>query len=227
MDGLVLVAAGSSRRFGGPLSKVLRPLAGKPVIVRSLAPFLVAVERMALVVVARPEDQPRIHRLLPRARLVAGGETRAASVLAGLEALPDAVEIVLVHDAARPLVSAGVVRRVLASARRHGAAAPVARVSDSLHRVEGATKERPALFVQTLDRSTIVRTQTPQAARADLLRRAYREGGSAALKATDEVGLLGAAGIPVAAVRGESRNVKITTPADLALAEHLLTEEPL
>jgi 2-C-methyl-D-erythritol 4-phosphate cytidylyltransferase len=225
MDGLVLVAAGSSSRFGGTVSKVLRPLAGKPVLVRALAPFLVAVKRMALVVVARREDHPAMKRLLPRAHFVDGGPTRAASVLHGLRALPEEVHTVLVHDAARPLVSADVVRRVLKTARLHGAAAPVRRVHDSLHHIEGATQEKPAFFLASVDRSAIVATQTPQAAQADLLRRAYEQLGDEAFKATDEVGLLRAAGIPVAAVKGDGRNLKITTPADLALAERLLADE--
>ncbi len=225
MDGLVLVAAGSSRRFGGRVPKVLRPLGGKAVLVRALAPFLVAVEKMALVVVTRPEDRAQVKHLLPRARFADGGATRAESVLNGLRALPDGVQTVLVHDAARPLVSADLVRRVLGAARRHGAAAAVRRVHDSLHRIEGATEGKPALFVEPVDRSTLVATQTPQAAGADLLRRAYEELGEEALKATDEVGLLHAAKIPVAAVKGDARNLKITTPADLALAERLLDDD--
>lgn len=224
MDGLVLLAAGSSRRYGGSLSKVLRPLAGKPVLVRALAPFLVAVERMALVVVLRPEDRVAVKRLLPRAPTVDGGDTRAESVRNGLAALPEAVEIVLVHDAARPLVSAGVVRRVLAAARKHGAAATVVRVLDSLHRVEGATREKPAFLREPVDRSTLVAAQTPQAARADLLRRAFEETGEEGLDATDEATLLGRVGIPVVPVLGDPTNLKITTSTDLALAERLLED---
>ena len=128
MDGLVLVAAGSSSRYGGTGSKLLRPLAGKPVLVRALAPFLVAVKRMALVVVAREEDRAAMQRVLPRAKFAGGGATRAESVLNGMRALPEGVHTILVHDAARPLVSADVVRRVLQMARLHGAAAPVRRV---------------------------------------------------------------------------------------------------
>lgn len=225
MDGLVLVAAGSSSRFGGTVSKVLRPLAGKPVLVRALAPFLVAVKRMALVVVARKEDQAAMRRALPRAKFAAGGATRAESVLNGIRALPDGVHTILIHDAARPLVSADIVRRVLQAARLHGAAAPVRGVRDSLHRIVGATKEKPAFFVETIDRSAVVATQTPQAAQADLLLQAYAELGDQALQATDEVGLLRAAGVPVVAVKGDSRNLKITTSADLALAERLIADD--
>ena len=225
MDGLVLVAAGSSSRFGGNVSKVLRPLAGKPVVVRALAPFLVAVKRLALVVVTREEDRAAVQRLLPRAKLVAGGATRAESVLHGIRALPADVHTILVHDAARPLVSADVVRRVLQAARLHGAAAPVRRVHDSLHRIERATTDKPAFFAESVDRSAIVATQTPQAAQADLLRGAYEQLGDGALTATDEVGLLRQVGVPVVAIRGDRRNLKITTTADLALAERLLADD--
>ena len=221
----MLVAAGAASRFGGTVSTVLRPLGGKPVLVRALAPFLVAVKKMALVVVIREEDRAAVQRLLPRARLVPGGATRAESVLNGIRALPADVHTILVHDAARPLVSADVVRRVLQTARLEGAAAPVRRVHDSLHRIEGASKEKPAFFRETLDRSAIVATQTPQAAQAQLLRDAYERLGEDALPATDEVGLLRSADVPVAAVKGDARNLKITTSADLALAERLLAHE--
>lgn len=225
MDGLVLVAAGASRRFGGSTPKVLRLLGGSPVLVRALAPFLVAVEELAVVVAARREDRAAVRKLVPRAQVVLGGDTRAESVWNGVDALPAEADVILVHDAARPLVSVDLVRRVLSVARRDGAAAPVIGLSDTIHRIEGSTGEHPARFVETLDRSRLAAAQTPQAARAALLRRAFAEAGEARRTATDEVSLLLAAGIPVSAVQGDPRNRKITFAEDLALLERSLAEE--
>lgn len=225
MDGVVLVAAGASQRFGGSVSKVLRLLAGKPVIVRSIGPFLVAVESFTVVVAAREEDHRQIARLLPRAKLVKGGDTRAESVQNAITSMPASVDVVLVHDAARPLVSAGVVRRVLAAARKHGAAAPVIGVKDSIHRLTGATPDHPALITESLDRAALAAAQTPQGAKLALLKEAFAAAGDDLASATDEVSLLRRAEIPVAAVKGDKRNLKITTPQDLKLAEILLEKE--
>ncbi len=220
VDGLVLTAAGTSSRFGrvgGP--KVLRLLAGKPVILRALAPFRIAVERLAVVVTARAEDVPAMRRLLLNdVRVVEGGATRAESVRRGVEALPEDVKVILVHDAARPLLSADLVRRVLAAARRDGAAAAMLPVVDSLHRAipEAAVGLR---ITDGLDREGVFAAQTPQAARADLLRRAVAAAGA---PDTDEIALLRRAGVPVTAVEGERWNFKITMPEDLELAERLL-----
>jgi 2-C-methyl-D-erythritol 4-phosphate cytidylyltransferase len=224
MDGLVLVAAGSSTRFGGTLSKVLRRLAGTPVILRSLAPFLAAVEDLFVVVAARREDVPAVRSLLPRATVVEGGAERQESVWRGLEAVPPTVQVALVHDAARPLVSAALVRRVLEAARRDGAAVPVVPVQDTLHRVAGPLGADGARVLEGVDRELLVAAQTPQAAHADLLRRALAAARAAGSSETDEVGALRRAGVPVTAVEGERWNLKITTPEDLELAERLLAE---
>ena len=226
MDGLVLLAAGPSRRFGGSTSKVLKRVAGKPMIVRALSPFLVAVESLALVIVARPQDHPTIKRHLPRANLVAGGSARVSSLLRGVAALPEGVDVVLVHDASRPLAPADLVRRVLAAARRDGAAAPVVAVRDSLHHVVQATDGGPSLLEDTLDRGQLGAAQSPQAARRGLLVRALnahkKNADGASLLPENEVALLQQAGIPVTAVRGHPHNIRITHPEDLELAEGLL-----
>ncbi len=226
----MLLAAGPSARFGGPVSKVLRPLAGKPVIVRALAPFLVAVRSLALVVVTRKEDQRAVQRLLPHARQVEGGATRVESLERGLAQLPDTIEVVLVHDASRPLATADLVRRVLATARRDGAAAPVAPVRDAVHPVSPADDAHPSRLEGSLDRSRLGLAQSPQAARLDLLRRALarrREPGlfGPSPDLDDEAELLLQAGIPVTAVRGEITNLRIAEPDDLRLAEGLFQQE--
>jgi 2-C-methyl-D-erythritol 4-phosphate cytidylyltransferase/2-C-methyl-D-erythritol 2,4-cyclodiphosphate synthase len=156
------------------------------------------------------------------ARLVAvvpGGPRRQDSVAAGVAALgegsPD--DVVLVHDGARPLVSAALVERVAAAAARHGAAIPVLPVAETLKRVEGGR------IVATVDRAALAAAQTPQAIRRDVLARAWAEqppGGARTW--TDEAALLEACGIPVDAVPGESTNLKVTLPDDLGRVEAAL-----
>jgi 2-C-methyl-D-erythritol 4-phosphate cytidylyltransferase len=217
MHGLILTAAGSSTRFGGGGSKVLADLEGEPVIRRALAAFEAALEDLAVVVTARPEDEATFRALMPAARVVTGGDSRQASVALGLAALPADVGIVFVHDAARPLVTPGVIERVLAGAREGGAAAAVLPVRDTLHRMETAGSRSPTL-APGVDRGDLARAQTPQAARADLLRRAFEAAAADGFAGTDEVSLLLRAGIPVTAVAGTLTNIKITEPDDLELA---------
>jgi 2-C-methyl-D-erythritol 4-phosphate cytidylyltransferase len=226
MDGLVLLAAGPSRRFGGSVSKVLRRLAGTPVLVRALAPFLVGMERMALVIVARPGDHPTIKRLLPRAKVVAGGTHRVESLRQGIAALPEGVDVVLVHDAARPLATADLVRRVLAAARRDGAAAPILGVRDPLHEVtESPERGKPTLVGASIDRRRIGAAQSPQGAKIDRLRDALAKARDDGYEPEDEVALLHHADVPVTAVRGHPHNVRITVRDDLVVAEGLLRKE--
>jgi len=216
MHGLVLTAAGASTRFGGVMSKVLVELDGKPVLLHALDACRSAAPDLAVVVTASPQDLRLVRTAVPFAfDVVAGGATRQESVMRGLEALPQDVDVVLVHDAARPLVTAALVRAVLDAAIADGAAAAVYPVSDTLHGVE--RQDGKSLLAPGVDRSKYVRAQTPQAARAQLLRDALR--GS---EGTDEVTALLAAGVPVTAVQGETTNIKVTTEDDLRIAEALL-----
>ena len=223
MLGLVLTAAGASVRFGGDASKLLVPLAGVPVLVRAARPFRAAYPDCAVVVTAREGDREAFLRALGAdpalagASVVEGGGSRQESVRRGLAALPDAVTIAMVHDAARPLATVDLVRRVAGAAERDGAAAPALPCSDTVHRVDPDGR-----FVQALPRAELRAAQTPQAARLSLLRRAHEEAARRGVEATDEVGLLLAAGFAVAAVPGDPDNVKITTPDDLAFAEAVL-----
>jgi 2-C-methyl-D-erythritol 4-phosphate cytidylyltransferase len=215
--GVVIVAAGSGVRFGDT-GKALAPLAGRPVLAWSLSLFASLPLVSKIVVVAGSHTQSCCERLLdemrdPRLSVVTGGVTRADSVRAGLAALTVACTHVAVHDAARPLVTATLVERVIKAALGDGAAVPVVPVGDTLHVIslEGT-------ILSTPDRSGLRAAQTPQVARRDWLERAYR----VADGTTDEGGLLHAAGYPVRLVDGDPTNLKITWPADLALAEALL-----
>lgn len=223
MDGVVVTAAGSSTRLGGGLSKVFRDLGGTPVLLRALAPFRALGMGTRIVITVRAEDLARARALAPDAQVVVGGATRQASVLAGLRALPAGVEHVLVHDAARPLVSADVVRRTLEAVRHHGAAVAGLPVSDSLH-VLGAGPTAP--LARALDRRGLFAAQTPQGARRDWLLGALEAAERAGREETDEAAALLAAGHPVLPVEGDPRNLKLTRPEDWALAEALLRSAP-
>jgi 2-C-methyl-D-erythritol 4-phosphate cytidylyltransferase len=149
-------------------------------------------------------------------RMVTGGATRAESVRAGLDAVPDDAAVIVVHDAARPLATPALFTAVVEAVRAAGTecAIPVLPVSDTLKRTsDGIVRE-------TVDRDGLVTVQTPQGFAADTLRRAHRDGG----QSTDDAGLVEQMGVAVRTVPGDPRNLKITRPEDLGLAEALMAE---
>ena len=147
---------------------------------------------------------------------VPGGETRALSVAAGLDVVADDAEAILVHDAARPFATAELIDRLLEALATHAGAVPAVAVTDTVKRVEGGR------VAETLDRSELRAVQTPQAFRAEALRRAYAAPAGALRDATDCASLVEAAGLDVAVVPGEGGNMKIPSPEDLARAEERL-----
>ncbi len=214
--GVVLPAGGSGLRLGGA-RKQYRLLGDAPVLVQTARAFDGHPDVAAVVVAAPAADVADVRRMLAEfgvaADVVAGGASRAASVACGIAALPARVATVLVHDAVRPFVAAELVARVASAAHVHGAAAAAVRVSDTLRRGAGG------LFAETVEREGMWAMQTPQGARRSLLEAAYAASGDAV--PTDEAGLLALAGTPVAIVEGDTRNVKVTTPGDWALARSL------
>lgn len=208
---VLLVAAGQGARAGGGLAKQWRDLGGAMVAAHTVAAFRAAgLSRLLLVL--RPEDAPRAETLaLP---WVAGAESRAGSVRAGLAALAaDPPRAVLIHDAARPLVTPALIARVLAALATHPGAAPALPVTDALWRGEGGA------VTGTLPRAGLFRAQTPQGFRFPDLLAAHRahEG-----EAEDDVAVARAAGLAVAIVAGEEDNMKLTFPGDFARAEAIL-----
>ena len=200
----VVVAGGGGSRYGG--LKQFDLLAGRRVLDWSIAALTPVCQGVVVVVPASALDGLD---LPPGVTAVAGGMTRSDSVRAGLDALAAGATHVLVHDAARPLVTAAVVGRVRdALAAGAVAAVPVVPVTDSLRTVEG----RP------VDRSGLVAVQTPQGFRVDMLRSAHGEGDTA----TDDASLVDRLGLAVVHVEGVATNMKITDPHDLRIAEVLL-----
>ena len=219
MSGLVVIvpAAGTGSRFGGGLPKQFQTLAGKPVIQHVIERFLVD-EMVTRVVVAVAGMLLERVKNSDRVTFVAGGETRQQSVIRALAEVEDA-ELIAVHDAARPLFSAAILHAVVNAARESGAALPVVPVTDTIHEMKD-----DSTIARTLDRTMLGAAQTPQCFRADILRdilaRAEREG----IEGTDEAGLAARFGYTVRAVPGDPRNLKVTVPEDLAIAESYLQQ---
>lgn len=201
---VVVVAGGSGTRFGGPKQYV--DVAGARVVDHSVAAAR-TVGAGVVVVVPDPDDGVAV--TIDADVVVAGGDTRSASVRAGLAALPDAADIVLVHDAARAAASPALFRRVV-DAVRAGAdgVVPAVPVTDSLRAIGGGA----------VDRSRLVAVQTPQGFRAEALRRAHDRGGDA----SDDATLVEDAGGTIAVVDGEPTNLKLTHPHDLVVLAGIL-----
>lgn len=205
----VVVAAGGGSRFGG--RKQFAKVRGREMVDWAVAAAKGASDGVVLVL---PPGDPHLCSGDARGadRVVAGGSTRSASVRAGLESVPDDVDVIVVHDGARPLATSALFSRVVSAVRAGAdAAVPALAVSDTLKRVS------EGVVVGALARDEIVAVQTPQAFRADVLRRAHSTGD----EATDDAGLVEALGIEVRVVPGEERNLKVTTPADLELVQAL------
>jgi 2-C-methyl-D-erythritol 4-phosphate cytidylyltransferase len=224
--GVVIVAAGRGTRTGSEEPKQFRWVAGKPMLLHSLQAFMARPD-VAMVVCVLPrafagDPPPWIFQCdVDRLLVAAGGRERGDSVLAGLGDLPPEVRIVLVHDAARPLVDDATIARVVDAARAGSGAVAALPLPDTLKRVgEGGR------IVETVPRDGLWRAQTPQGFPREMLERAYREARRENIRATDDAALCERLGLPVVVVRGDERAMKITEPGDLARAEALAPLPP-
>ncbi|MEE9388415.1 MAG: bifunctional 2-C-methyl-D-erythritol 4-phosphate cytidylyltransferase/2-C-methyl-D-erythritol 2,4-cyclodiphosphate synthase [Paracoccaceae bacterium] len=212
--GAVILAAGRGTRVGGDIAKQWRVLHGKSVAKRSMDAFASHPDINQLVLVLHPDDIQTDHwPRRPKAKVVTGGQTRQASVLAGLQALEGVVDQVLIHDAARPLVSATVIDRVITALSKSDAAAPALMVTDALWR------GGDGLVTGSQNRAGLYRAQTPQGFRLSKILAAHRADQS---PADDDVEVARRAGLDVAIVQGEEINLKITTEDDFTRAERML-----
>jgi 2-C-methyl-D-erythritol 4-phosphate cytidylyltransferase len=221
---VILPAAGSSVRFGS--DKLRHHLCGEPVISRSIAAFAARQDVSLIVVPLRPDvaEDPDAHHHLRSAhptkvRTCIGGASRAHSVRLALDEVPESIEWVAVHDAARPLVSNALISAVLSAAIEHGAAAPALPVHLTIKQAVGPL---PARVQRTVARNELFAMQTPQIMRRSELVRAFQACPIPLERVTDDVQLLELAGKEVWLVPGDERNIKITTTTDLKLAEILL-----
>ena len=220
----IIAAGGRGRRFGATVPKQLLTLGGRPILQWSVEAFLDCPAVRDVVVVVPPElvDAPPGYLLRPRVWLVAGGDRRQDSVANGVAAMPEGSEIGVIHDAARPLVTAEIITRTIAAAAESGAAIAAMSSRDTVKQSRDAEGEDVRRFIRgTLPRESIFLAQTPQAFRVSVLRDAIAEG-RRGVEATDEAALAELAGHPVRLVEGSPRNIKITTVEDVAIAEALM-----
>ncbi len=220
--GAVIVAAGSASRMGG-IDKVMAPLGGEPMIARTVRAFqecdavsevvIVTREDLILPITALCKEFPKV------TAVVAGGKSRQESVGKGLSALSKDVKLAAIHDGARPLITWQLIDWVIRAANTYGAAAPAIPVKDTIKTVEGF------IVVNTPDRSKLRAVQTPQVFDIDLLKgallKAYQDGA----EVTDDWSAVERLGMKIKIVEGDEKNLKVTTPLDLKIAEMLLEEE--
>ena len=219
--GAVIVAAGSASRMQGT-DKILEPLAGEPVILRTVKAFQDCDAIREIVIVTCPEKISTVSRLCGGLSkviaVVSGGDSRQRSVQLGLNALSNKVKLAAIHDGARPLVSWQVIDRAVRAANSYGAAAPAIPVKDTIKTVTGGVVRN------TPDRSQLQAVQTPQVFDFDLIRGALKKAFEDGAAVTDDCSAVERLGMSVKIVEGDERNIKITTPLDLKIAELFLED---
>ncbi len=221
--GAVIVAAGCASRMQG-IDKALALLGGKPVLQRSVQAFQDCDAIREIVVVTREDLLTQVMDLcagMDKVKaVVVGGKDRAESVSNGLNALSGKVKLAAIHDGARPLIDWQTIDRTVRAAGSYGAAAPAIPVKDTVKVVTGG------IVKETPDRSQLQAVQTPQVFDFDLLRGALVKAKADGIPLTDDCSAVEHLGMSVKIVKGEERNLKITTPMDLKIAELLLEELP-
>ena len=226
MNIAIIVAAGTGSRFSPDQPKQFIHIHGKPLVIHTLERFEACpeVDEIVLVLSETGREQFQISNFgseMSKFRsIVTGGATRAESVKNGIESIDAATaNVVAVHDGARPLVTSDEITRTIKKANETGAACLVAEVIDTIKEISDA------VIVGTVDRSKLRRALTPQAFRYDILKRAF-DNADLSDNVTDECYLVEKLGVEIAVVEGSSRNIKITRPEDIRLAEVFLSEPP-
>jgi 2-C-methyl-D-erythritol 4-phosphate cytidylyltransferase len=221
----IIPAAGMGIRMGGPTPKQFLCIEGVPVIIHTLRKFAAAESVNEIFLALRREDMDRARKDLEReriakpVRLVAGGATRQETVARALAEVPPSTEIIVVHDAVRPFIELEMIGRIIAEARKNGAAICGIPSVDTVKQVERQT------ILGTIPRERIVLAQTPQAFRYSTLREAFQRAAQDGFNGTDESSLVERLGITVTVLMGSDRNIKITKPSDLPLARLYVAQE--
>ena len=221
--GAVIVAAGTASRMGG-IDKVMEPICGEPMILRTVRAFQECDAIREIVIVTRQDLLVPImdlcHKFEKVQAVVVGGNTRQESVELGLHALSTKVKLAAIQDGARPLISYEVIDRTVRAANTYGAAAPAIPVKDTIKEVKGG------IVTKTPDRKTLQAVQTPQVFDIDLLQAALKKAKDDGAEVTDDCSAVERLGMSVKIVPGDERNIKVTTPLDLKIAELFLEEKP-
>ena len=238
---VIIPAAGLGTRMGGltagakpvrvtPAAKQFTEIGGVPILVRTLRKFAAVSQISEIVLALRADDaagfQSRLQKEALRTKItvVEGGENRQQSVANALASIDAAAEdLVLVHDAVRPFVDGEIIGNVIQAAARHGAAVAGLPAVDTVKQVDRTADG--AIVVSTIPRARVVMAQTPQGFRYGLLKKAFDDAQADGFQGTDEASLVERTGQEVAVVMGSAQNIKITTPADLELAEFFLSQE--
>lgn len=219
--GAVIVAAGNASRMGGT-DKIMANLGGRPVIARTVAAFQDCDAVAEIVIVTREDLIQTVagacQGFSKVTAVVAGGKTRQESVHLGLNALSKECRLAAIHDGARPMASWELVDRVIRAANTYGAAAPAIGVKDTIKLAEGR------VIQSTPDRKKLFAVQTPQVFDFDLLRGALEKAKQDGTELTDDCSAVERMGMKIKLVEGDERNLKITTPLDLKIAQMLLEE---
>ncbi len=225
----ILPAAGLGTRMAGPQPKQFLALDGVPILIHSLRAFAAVTRVTAIYVAVRKQEMERVEAQIAefgfatRATVVEGGEKRQESVAHALAAIPaEDDDIVLVHDAVRPLIDAATIERTIDAVAEHGAAIVGLPAVDTIKQVERTAHD--AIITATIPREFIVQAQTPQGFRYGMLRNAFAEAEADGFVGTDEASLVERAGQSVFVVPGSQVNLKITQPGDLELAEFYLRQ---
>ena len=219
----IIPSAGLGRRMAGPTRKNYIELLGRPILAHTLAAFEESEFVDAVVVVVTPGDERLCQSNIIEAygikkvlKVLSGAKDRQGSVRNGLPDAEDPPELIVVHDGARPLVTAGIIDSTIEEARSTGAAIAAVRVKDTIKEVQDG------LVASTLARDSLWAAQTPQAFRAGLLLKAFIKAEADGFTGTDESTLVERLGVRVSVVEGSYENIKITTEEDLLLAERIL-----
>ena len=217
----VIVAAGNASRMEG-IDKVMAPLGGEPMIVRTVRTFQESQVIREIVIVTREDQREEVSKLCRNfskvASVVTGGADRRESVESGIKAVSDKTKLVAIHDGARPLVTQMVIDRTVRAAHSYRAAVPVVPVKDTIKSVKGG------LVDKTPDRDTLRAVQTPQVFDLDLLRAALQKTMDDGITITDDCSAVEYLKMGVKIVDGDERNLKVTTPLDLKIANMILEE---
>jgi 2-C-methyl-D-erythritol 4-phosphate cytidylyltransferase len=223
----LIPAAGRGQRMGRDLEKQFLLLGGKPLLAHTLSQFEATPDIDRIVIIVPPERETFCYQEIVEAEglrkvthIVAGAQTRQLSVMAGFRCIEQDVDIVVIHDGARPFVTPSLIRSAIHVALQAGSAVAAIPESDTLKRVSGE-----GTVVETVDRRNLWRAQTPQAFRRMILQRALAYAGRHNLDTTDEASLVESLSWPVRIFLGSTWNFKITSPEDLLLAELMLTQQ--